>query len=115
MNGFASLVLVMLVLSTVPRASRQGVIECVRADQDVPLTLDPAVPFWRDARVLVLEKDKFGKKIPHLRAMVRTRWTKKNVYFLFVSPYDELNLRPRPTTVQETNELWNWDVAEVFI
>jgi hypothetical protein len=24
-------------------------------------------------------------------------------------------LKPQPNTTQETNELWNWDVAEVFI
>ena len=38
-----------------------------------------------------------------------------NLYFLFICPYDELYLKPAPTTRQETNELWNWDVAEVFI
>jgi Carbohydrate family 9 binding domain-like len=115
MNVLTSLVLVTLVFSTVPRSPRQGVIECVRADQDVPLTLDPASPFWRDARVVALEKDKFGTIIPNFRAMVRTRWTKKSVYFLFVSPYDELHLKRNPVTEKETNELWNWDVAEVFI
>ena len=30
-------------------------------------------------------------------------------------PYEELNLRPNPNTSAETNELWNWDVAEAFI
>jgi hypothetical protein len=30
-------------------------------------------------------------------------------------PYDQLYLKPSPVTTQETNELWNWDVAEVFI
>jgi len=43
------------------------------------------------------------------------RWTRDNLYFLFICPYDELYLKPAPTTNQETNELWNWDVAEVFI
>lgn len=47
--------------------------------------------------------------------MIRTRWTQKNLYLLFVSPYDELHLKPNPTTQTETNELWNWDVAEAFI
>jgi hypothetical protein len=90
-------------------------MECVRADQDVPLTLDPASPFWSDARVVTVEKDKFGKIVPSFRATVRTRWTQQSVYFLFVSPYAELYLKPNPTTQKETNELWNWDVAEVFM
>jgi hypothetical protein len=105
----------LLVLSGVPASPREGVVECVHANQDVPLTLDPASPFWRDARVVAVEKDRFGNIVPNFRAMVRTRWTQKNVYFLFVSPYDELHLKPNPTTHNETNELWNWDVAEVFI
>ena len=115
MNGFTSVVLMLLVLSTVPQSPRHGVVECVRASQDVPLTLDPASPFWHDARVVAVEKDRFGNIVPNFRAMVRTRWTEKNIYFLFVSHYDKLHLKPSPTTQKETNELWNWDVAEAFI
>ncbi len=49
------------------------------------------------------------------RTEVRTRWTAQNLYFLFVCPYEQLNLRPNPKTSTETYGLWNWDVAEVFI
>jgi hypothetical protein len=42
-------------------------------------------------------------------------WTRDNLYFLFVCPYCELHLKPDPETTAETNELWRWDVAEVFI
>ena len=62
-----------------------------------------------------MEKDSFGKIVPRYRTEVRTRWTKSNLYFLFVCPYEELHLKPAPNTQKETNELWNWDVAEVFI
>jgi len=115
MNGFTSLVVMLLVLSTVPPSARQHVVECVRANQDAPLTLDPASAFWHDARAVTVDKDRFGKTVSHFRATVRTRWTEKNIYFLFASPYDELHLKPNPTTQKETNELWNWDVAEAFI
>src|SRR5437764_274319 len=115
MNGFISVLVMLLVLSTAPPSARQHVVECVRANQDPPLTLDPASPFWSDARAVTVEKDRFGKIVPNFRATVRTRWTRKNIYFLFVSPYDELHLKPNPVTQEETNELWNWDVAEVFI
>lgn len=114
MNGFVSVVLAMLILSA-QQSNRQPDVECVRADQDVPLTLDPSSPFWREARVVLLDKNRFGKMVSRHPAMVRTRWTAKNIYFLFVSPYDELHLKPNPTTQKETYELWNWDVAEVFI
>jgi hypothetical protein len=53
--------------------------------------------------------------VPRYRTEVRTRWTKNNIYFLFVCPYQQLYLKPSPTPQQETNQLWNWDVAEVFL
>jgi hypothetical protein len=115
MNGFASSVVMMLVLSAVPAPTSEGVVQCVHANQDVPLTLDPASPFWHDARAVTVERDRFGNIVPNFRAVVRTRWTEKNIYFLFVSHYDKLYLKPNPTTQNETNELWNWDVAEAFI
>src|SRR6201999_722197 len=46
---------------------------------------------------------------------IRSRWTEKNLYLLFVCPYDKLYLKPHPVTNAETNELWLWDVAEAFI
>ena len=34
---------------------------------------------------------------------------------MFSCPYEELYLKPEPVTDKETNKLWDWDVAEVFI
>ena len=53
--------------------------------------------------------------LPGYRTEIRSRWTAKNLYFLFICPYEELFLHPNPSTTTETNKLWNWDVAEVFI
>ena len=96
-------------------AAETSVVEAVRASADVPLQTDPASAFWSAARPAYLEKDKDGRLTSHFRSEVRTRWTKDNLYFLFICPYDELYLKPSPTTAKETNELWHWDVAEVFI
>ena len=115
MNGFASAVLVAMLCTTTSFGDGQNVIKSVYADQDVPLTLDPSLPFWREAGVVHMEKDKSGKHVPGFSAEVRTRWTKNNLYFLFASSYEELYLKANPNTQQETNELWNWDVAEIFI
>ena len=115
MNGFANIVLLMLFVSGVAEASDQAVIESVHATEDVPLRLDPTSEFWRASRPIYMERDKFGKIIPRYRTEVRTRWTKSNLYFLFVCPYEELHLKAAPNTQKETNELWNWDVAEVFV
>jgi hypothetical protein len=34
---------------------------------------------------------------------------------LFTCPYEVLCLKPDPDTSRETNKLWQWDVAEVFV
>ena len=53
--------------------------------------------------------------MPGHRTEIRSRWTGRNLYFLFTCPYEQLNLKPEPKTETETNQLWKWDVAEVFI
>lgn len=115
MNGFASLVLLMLLVSATTAGSDGAVIESIHATQDGPLNLDPTSEFWRASRPVYMEKDSFGRIVPRYRTEVRTRWTKSNLYFLFVCPYEKLHLKPAPNTQKETNELWNWDVAEVFV
>jgi len=56
-----------------------------------------------------------GDLTPGHRTEIRSRWTDRNLYFLFVCPYEQLYLKPDPKTNTETNELWKWDVAEAFI
>jgi len=116
MNGFAKLLFLFPVIASgmVAPADR-AVIESERTEQDAPLGLDPSSPFWKVSQPVYMEKDSFGKTVPSYRTEVRTRWTKNNLYFLFICPYEELYLKPSPDTQKETNELWNWDVAEVFI
>ena len=115
MTGFAKTLVVALLGCVSMLASGQAVFESTFAKQDVPLQLDPALPFWTAARPVYMEKDSFGKVVPRYRTEVRSRWTKDNLYFLFICPYEELHLKPEPNTRQETNQLWNWDVAEVFV
>ena len=52
---------------------------------------------------------------PGHRTEIRSRWTEKFLYFLFICPYEQLHLKPDPVTDKETNKLWDWDVAEVFV
>lgn len=87
----------------------------VYAPQDVALDTDPATVFWQSAKPVYAEVDKHGVPIPRYRTEVRSRWTSKNLYLLFICPYQELYLKPSPDRANETNELWNWDVAELFI
>src|SRR6266436_2817216 len=85
------------------------------AADDVAISTDPVSPFWSHTQPIFAEKDKNGRPLPGYRTEVRSRWTRRNLYFLFSCPYEKLFLKPNPTTAAETNELWNWDVAEVFI
>lgn len=93
----------------------QPTIKSTWAETDVSLDTNQASPFWRAAVPVYMETDAHGNPVPRYRTDVRTRWTKHNLYFLFICPYEQLNLKPNPKRSIETNELWNWDVAEVFI
>ncbi len=85
------------------------------ASHDVPLEWNPAAVFWRGTPATVILTDNFGVPRPAYRTEVRSRWTKDNLYFQFTCHYRELYLHPNPSRTRETNKLWDWDVAEVFI
>src|SRR5690242_16684029 len=91
------------------------VFEVRHAPEDIAPETDPNSQFWRGAAAIIAERDPFGKIVPGHRTEVRSRWAKQNLYFLFICPYERLNLKSHPRFDVETNQLWNWDVAEVFI
>ena len=105
----------LVVIGLCSQVVAQAVIQSVFARADVPLNTNPQSQFWRDVQPIYMDLGPHGKPEPDYRTEVRTRWTKHNLYFLFICPYEKLNLKPNPATTSETNELWNWDVAEVFI
>lgn len=90
-------------------------IESQHAPHDVSADTDPSSVFWRGVPAIVADKNASGDIVPQYRMQVRSRWTHDDLYFLFICPYQQLYLKPHPRTDVETNELWNWDVAEVFI
>jgi len=100
---------------TTSAAGNDAVFESNRAAADVPLSTDPGLPFWHAAHPVYADRGPMGQTQPRYRTEIRSRWTEKNLYFLFICPYEELNLKPSPSTSTETYGLWNWDVAEVFI
>ncbi len=108
--------LLLLFSSALPKqADRTPVIVSLKAQHDVRLNADPSTSFWRGARPVYLQVDSEGRPQAEYTTEVRTRWTERNIYFLFVCPYKELYVKPAPDTEHETYELWNWNVAEVFI
>src|SRR5579884_2117211 len=107
-----------LLLASVVNAQQdrpKPVMTSFRADRDVPLTTNPASSFWSKAGRAYAEVDPQGKLEPYYRTEVRSRWTETNLYFLFICPYKQLYLKSKPDVQHETFELWNWNVAEVFL
>src|SRR5262245_4148563 len=108
--------LLLLLLPCLPLAADSpGVILSKYTKKDFALTADAAAPPWRSAGVVIAENGPTGDLTPGHKTEIRSLWSDKNLYFLFICPYDSLNLKPEPTTAEETNKLWDWDVAEVFI
>lgn len=85
------------------------------APTDIQPDTDPNSSFWSGAPRIIAESDFHGAQIPGHRTEILLKWTSSNLYVLFVCPYEELHLKPNPDLTAETYELWNWDVAEVFI
>jgi hypothetical protein len=108
-------IVVFLAIAGTNWAAGAGQAESKRAPRDVEADTDPGSAFWRGAPAIFLENDRNGKPVPGYKSEIRSRWTPQNLYFLFVCPYEELNLKPNPNISAETNQLWNWDVAETFI
>lgn len=90
-------------------------IESKKATHDVSADTNPNSDFWRGAPPVFAERSTSGDPMPGYRTEIRSRWTGGNLYLLFISPYEELYLKPDPRTDIETNRLWEWDVAEAFI
>jgi hypothetical protein len=66
MNGFAKTLLLVLLGCISVLAAGQAVFESVFAKQEVPLELDPALPFCSAARPVNMEKDSFWKGCPSI-------------------------------------------------
>jgi len=97
------------------RPDGSGIITSQRAKSDFTLTADPNAKEWKNVKGVIADRDSHGQPVPGHRTEIRSRWTEKNIYFLFICPYEELHLKSDPSTTAETNKLWDWDVAEVFI
>lgn len=93
-----------------PEAALSG-----RLKADTALNADPGSPLWRGAPALVAERNTLDEAVPGHRTEIRSRWTPTHLYVLFICRYEQLHLKPEWTAKEETNLLWNWDVAELFI
>lgn len=82
---------------------------------EAEVSANPDSPFWRGVTGVTAENGPTGKPTPGHKTEIRSRWTDKNLYVLFIARYERMNPKPNPSTTSETNKLWEWDVAEVFV
>ena len=104
-----------MVCASMTLADGPGVIVSHRAAADFALSADPDATPWKGITGIFMDHGPKGEPVPGHRTEVRSRWTKENLYLLYICPYQELHLHPNPSQTTETNQLWDWDVAEVFI
>src|SRR5580765_7804381 len=114
MSGFLRFLILVITCASSALAAGPA-IQAVWVEEDLPLDTNPTAPFWRGAIPEYMDANSHGQLDPKYRTEIRSRWTNRNLYILYICPYEQLNLKPNPQTSAETNELWNWDVAEAFI
>jgi hypothetical protein len=114
MNGCVK-VLIAAALASIPCLAADAVAFSVHATADIAPDANPGSRFWKGIPSVIADRDQFDKPVPGHRTEIRSRWTAHYLYLLFVCLYQQLYLRPNPDTKNETNGLWNWDVAEAFL
>src|SRR5260370_42295801 len=96
MHCFARVCLAPALVAAVAFAADDKSIESMKADNDVALTTNRISSFWQGGHAVYSESDTYGKPMPGYRTEISSRWTKINLYFLFICPYDTLDLIPAP-------------------
>src|SRR5215472_2114715 len=101
--------------SPIERGLESKQAQSVFSDRDCPPDTNPLSDFWLDVPVALLTQNSHGEPLLGPSTEVRSRWSLTHLYLLFTCPYEVLYLKPDPDTSKETNKLWQWDVAEVFV
>jgi hypothetical protein len=73
----------------------RGEIRIQQPNTQVASVADPAAPAWKAASAVYAENGPKGNPTPGHRTEIRSRWTEGHLYFLFICPYEQLNLKPR--------------------
>jgi hypothetical protein len=83
---------------------------------DPDLSLDPNAAVWKRAALQTMSRD-CSRKIdyPDIKTAMRSFWTDKYLYLLFVCPYKVLNLFLPADNTKKRVGLWDRDVVEMFL
>jgi hypothetical protein len=96
-------------------ATQPAVFLSYRAEKDVDPSADAGSDFWKEIHGVIMDKSVLGPEMPAFRAEIRSRWTEKNIYFLFAGHYEKLTLNATPDLAKETPHLWEKDVFELYL
>jgi hypothetical protein len=102
-----------LLAFTAGLAIGSGQIESKQAQRDAS-AIRPEFRLLARSRAGLAEGDREGNPVPGHRTEIRSRWTGRNLYFLFTCPYEQLNLKPEPKAETETNQLWNGMCRSIY-
>jgi len=80
------------------------------------LSTDPRSPFWSKAASAWISKDCTHRiDYPRSKTEVLSFWTDSDLYFLFVCPYQKLNVFLPAKNGKPRDKLWDRDVVEMFL
>jgi hypothetical protein len=80
------------------------------------LNTDPHSATWSHAASTWIVKDCTQRiDYPKLKTEVRAFWTDSDLYLLFISPYEQLNLWLPADNSKDRLKLWDRDVVEFFL
>ncbi|HZT30516.1 MAG TPA: carbohydrate-binding family 9-like protein [Bryobacteraceae bacterium] len=80
------------------------------------LSADPRAPIWKKAASAWIVKDCTRTlEYPETKTEVRALWTDTDLYFLFICPYQVLNLWLPAQNDRPRVKLWDRDVVEMFL
>ena len=105
-----------LLVSTYATAQEDSkTIKSFYSKSDFALSADPDSQAWKSIKGVIAERGPRGEMTSGHKTEVRSRWSDKNLYLLFICHFEQLYSKPNPSTTSETVRLWDWDVAETFI
>jgi hypothetical protein len=105
-------------IATIPQQSYASdmQLQARRSPVDFVPDGDPSKPSWKHAEAIGFDTDASGKShFPEISTRVASVWTETHIYFFFWCRYDSLNVYQGEDPQVERWQLWDRDVAEVFL
>src|SRR5947207_446623 len=73
-------------------------IRSFHLNSEVPLTADPNSKEWKSVQGVTAERGPRGDLMPGHKTEIRSRWSDTNLYLLFICHFEQLYLKPNPST-----------------